>query len=327
MMHLSNSGISAARMCVLVLSVAGISAQRQSQPVGTGGGADPPRVLWTDPGAIASRDLFWGMGGEARVPQGPFIFVEENSSGTQPKIVVTDVNGVTWDVKFGPEARAEIAASRLVHALGYFVEEHYLVDSGLIDRANSLERARGHIDASGSFAYARFSRRDPNIVETDEEWTFHQNPFVGRKELSGLLILMTMLNNWDIRGAANNDVVRATTATGQEQRYLIGDLGATFGRMGGLVSNRSKWRLEDYQAEGFIEKVKDGVLHLDYDGLDANIDRVPLEHARWFASLASQLRDDQVRRAFQAAGATPAEVDGFSRRFMEKVRELETAVR
>jgi hypothetical protein len=296
--------------------------------VGTSGVGDPPQVLWRDPGAIASRDLFWGIGSQSRAPRGPFKFVEEKTSGTQPKIVVTDVNGVTWDVKFGPEVHAEIAASRLIQAVGYFVEEHYFVPSGRIEGMSALERARDHIDASGEFAGARFTRRDLNIAETEEEWTFKENPFVGQKELSGLLILMTMLNNWDIRGESNNDVVRATTPSGaQERRYLVGDLGATFGRMGGRISSHSKWKLEDYQAEGFIEKVEDGVVHLDYDGIDSDMDRVPLEHARWFASLVSQLTHNQVRRALEAAGATPAETDGFSNRFMEKVSELQAVVR
>lgn len=325
MLHLSRPWIGAVGLCG-ALWASGAAAQ--TQPVGTTGIGDPPQVLWRDPGAIASRDLFWGPGSAARGPKGPFTFVEEKTTGTQPKIVVTDVNGVRWDVKFGREVHAEIAASRLVHALGYFVEEHYFVPSGRIDGATQLSRAREHIDVAGRFAKARFSRLDPDIAETEDEWTFRENPFVGQQELSGLMILMTMLNNWDIRGEANNAVVRAATPNGaQERRYLVGDLGATFGRMGGRISNHSKWNLEDYQAEGFIEKVEDGVVHLDYDGIESDMDRVPLEHARWFASLVSQLTHDQVRRAFEAAGAVPAEVDGFSQRFMAKVRELQAVVR
>lgn len=324
MLHLSRRAV-VALLAALCVSDA---AAQTPQPIGTSGIADPPQVLWRDPGAIASRDLFWGIGSQARDPKGPFKFVEEKTGGTQPKVVVTDVNGVGWDVKFGREVHAEIAASRLVHALGYFVEEHYFVPSGRIDGVTQLSRAREHIDVSGRFANARFSRLDPNIVETEDEWTFKENPFVGQKELSGLLILMTMLNNWDIRGEANNAVVRATTPDGsQERRYLVADLGATFGRMGGRISNHSKWNLEDYQAEGFIEKLEDGVVHLDYDGIDSDMDRVPLEHARWFASLVSQLTHNQVRRAFEAAGAAQAEVDGFSARFMEKIRELQVLVR
>jgi hypothetical protein len=34
---------------------------------------------------------------------------------------------------------------------------------------------------------------------------------------------------------------------------------------------------------------------------------------------------NQVRQAFESAGATPQEVDGFSARFLEKVRELDAA--
>ena len=249
--------------------------------------------------------------------------MDEGTTGTQPKIVVTDASGTTWDVKFGEEARADVAASRFVHALGFFTEESYFVGAGRVNGARGLKRASEHVSPSGLFTHARFTRRDPAVVPIEEDWTFHENPFVGSKELSGLLVLMTMLNNWDIRGAANNEVVRVTLPDNAvERRYRISDLGATFGRMGGMISIHSKWNLADYKAEGFIEKVEDGVVHLDYDGMDSNMDRVPLEHARWFSSLVSQLTPEQVRRAFQAAGATPEEIEGFSARFLEKVAQL-----
>jgi hypothetical protein len=302
-----------------------LSAQTQ---VGTAGTTDPVPRLWSDPGAIASRDLYWGMGGELRVPKPPFTFVEEKDGGTQPKIVVTDANGTTWDVKFGPEAHAEVAANRFVHALGYFSEESYFLGAGRIEGVRGLKRADAHVSGAGTFVAARFTRRDPAVVPLEEEWTFHENPFVGTRELSGLVILMTILNNWDIRGPANNDVVRVTRPDGaQERRYLVGDLGGTFGRMGGPISLRSKWNLADYRAEGFIEKVEEGVVHLDYDGFDSRMDRVPLEHARWFAALVSQLTPEQVRRAFEAAGATPDEVEGFAERFVEKIAQLQAALR
>jgi hypothetical protein len=310
---------------VICLSV--ISAN--AQPVGTSGTADPPPLLREDAGSVSSRDLFWGVGTAERAPQGPFKFIEEKTNGTQPKIVVSDSSGVTWDVKFGSEAHAEIAASRLMHAVGYYTEELYFVPSGRVDGVPTLRRAGEHLDAAGAFSNGRFSRRDPNVtVAKKEEWSFRENPFLGQKALSGLVIMMTMLNNWDIRGPSNNAVVHAKTPAGlQERRYLVSDLGATFGRMGGRLSNHSKWKLEDYRAEGFIEKVESGVVHLDYDGIDSGMDRVPLEHARWFATIVSQLTSEQVRRAFDAAGAAPEEADGFTKRFMEKIAELQAAVR
>lgn len=324
--HLScRRSVAAAFVVVLTTAASELSAQT----VGTSGVAPDPRaVLWTDPGDIATRDLFWGMGSAERAPKGPFTFVEDNSDGTQPKIVVTDANGVTWDVKFGDESKAEVAANRFVWAVGYPVEELYFVGTGVIQGVKDPGRSARHIAPEGNFMNARFRRRNDHIVRADEQWTLKDNPFGGQKELSGFMILMTMLSNWDIGGTRNTRVLRVTMPDGtMERQFTVTDLGATFGRMGGPISNHSKWDLEGYLKEGFIEKVADGVLHLDYDGAASGVDRVPLEHARWFAGVVSKLTEEQVRRAFEAAGATPQEIEGFSKRFMEKIGELQAAIR
>lgn len=297
-------------------------------PGGTSGTMDPPATLWKDPGPIGSRDLFWGMGSAERAPQGPFAFVERDDGGTQPKIVVTDARGVTWEVKFGEEPKAEVAANRFMWATGFAVEEMYFVPTGVVTDVKGAGRAGGHIAPEGNFAAARFRRRNPESARTSDEWTLRANPFVGRRELSGLKILMTLIANWDIGGTRNTRVLRVTNPDGSiERRYTVTDLGASFGRMGGRLSGHSKWNLEDYKAEGFVEKVADGELHLDYDGIEPGVDRVPLEHARWFASLLAQLTPAQIRRAFEAAGASPQEIDGFSTRMMEKITELQDAVK
>src|SRR6267143_3899271 len=36
-----------------------------------------PALLWREPADIASRNLFYGLGGEAHQPHGPFTFVKE----------------------------------------------------------------------------------------------------------------------------------------------------------------------------------------------------------------------------------------------------------
>jgi hypothetical protein len=290
--------------------------------------AAAPAILWRHPERIASRDLFWGSGHPSRVPRGPFRFVEEDATGKNPKITVTDARGRTWDVKFGDEVHAEIAANRLVWALGYLVEDQYFVRTGVVTGARRLDRAAAHVDSNGRFRDARFRWRNPATPRTGEEWTLKQNPFVGSREMSGLHILMTMINNWDIDGARNNKVLRAVSPAGRaERRFLIADLGATFGRMGGgLLSNHSKWTLAHFKEEKFIAGVGRGMLDLAYDGYDRDIDRVPLDHARWFAALASQLRPPQLRRAFQAAGASMEEVDGYTAKLREKIAALDQAV-
>ena len=58
------------------------------------------RILWRDPGPIGAKDLSWGTGSPEGAPQPPFTLVAEETSGTKPKVDVTDENGTTWRVKF-----------------------------------------------------------------------------------------------------------------------------------------------------------------------------------------------------------------------------------
>ena len=51
----------------VVFSAATASAQTPAT-VGTAGAADPAQLLWKDPGDVASRDLFWGIGSQDRAP-------------------------------------------------------------------------------------------------------------------------------------------------------------------------------------------------------------------------------------------------------------------
>src|SRR5262245_28029541 len=77
---------------------------------------DTKPVLWRDPGNIEQLDLHWGGGSAERAPKAPFTFIEEDVSGSKPKIRVKDHAGVTWTVKLAPpetaqnEVHAEIAA-------------------------------------------------------------------------------------------------------------------------------------------------------------------------------------------------------------------------
>jgi len=296
--------------------------------------AQATRVLWRDPGPVAARDLSWKSDPARQPPAPPFTFVEEDTSGTRIKLVVKDVNGVIWNVKLADapdapgEVHAEVAAARLTWALGYFVEESYYVAEGAIESAANLGRAAKALGPDGRFRIARFEKRPAEIVRTGDSWSFDRNPFVGTQELSGLMILMTMLNSWDLGGTRNMTVLKAPGENGtSELRYVVSDLGATFGRMdrAALIRQRTKWNLEDFQEQKFIDRVADGSLDLHYAG-DGAINLVPLNHARWFAGLASQLTPEQVRAAFGAAGATPEEVDGFATRLLQKITELKTAV-
>jgi len=295
----------------------------------------PPPVLWHDPGAIASLDLSWSDRAHFKPPVPPFTFLKEDTSGTRAKVRVKDAKGVEWNVKLAGDAddtaevHAEVAAQRIVWALGYFVEPGFFVDGGTIAGVKNLHRASRGLTNDGRFRAARF-KEPPHSEATGDHWTFKDNPFVGTRELSGLMILMTMINNWDV--SANNLGVLHDKESG-ELRYVVTDLGASFGHMENVRLPFSifstypwtKWNVHDYQRQTFIDSVHDGRIRLHFRG-EVTMPEIPIEHARWFAGLAIQLTATQVRQAFEAAGATPAEVNGFSARFLEKVGDLQTAV-
>lgn len=300
--------------------------------------AAPRPVLWHDPGPIASLDLSWSDRARFKRPVPPFSFIKEDTSGSHPKVRVKDADGVEWNVKLAgnlddtAEVHAEVAAARILWALGYFVEPGYYVAGGTLDGVGTLHRAARGVTPDGRFRAARFKER-PRGEATDLHWTFGDNPFVGTRELSGLMILMTMISNWDIT-PANTAVLRETDTDGAtELRYVVSDLGGSFGHMENphlpwsIFSTYpwTKWNLHDYRQQRFIESVADGHVRLHFRG-EISMPDIPLDHARWFAGLVSQLTPNQVRQAFEAAGATPEEADGFSARFLEKVRELEAAV-
>jgi hypothetical protein len=260
------------------------------------------------------------------MPKPPFTFDKEDITGTNPKIKVIDANGVKWNIKFDEEVHSEVAASRIAWACGYMVEESYFVPSGRVEGVTGLGRARKFV-GSGSFTNGMFEKRPDNIARRRIPWTWDSNPFRGTKELSGLAILNTLLNNWDAK-ETNNNVLGMYDADGTTIRewYVVADWGGSFGKMGGFMSH-NKWDLDAYNKQPFIEGVSGGTLRLHYSGkMSSSLRSVPLEHARWFAGIIGQLTDEQLRDAFKASGATPAETDGFSRRLRAKISELKAAV-
>ena len=82
-------------------------------------------VIWQDRGDASALDLVGGPGGKDHEPGNTFTFIEESAGGTSPKFEVLDEHGIKWKVKLGEEAKSETAATRLLWAAGYLVDEVY----------------------------------------------------------------------------------------------------------------------------------------------------------------------------------------------------------
>ncbi|HEX5886915.1 MAG TPA: hypothetical protein VFY67_20410 [Pyrinomonadaceae bacterium] len=301
-------------------------------------------VLWRDPGVISARDLRYGPGSAELAPVPPFTFVSEDKSGSSPKFSVKDSKGVEWKVKLGEEAQAETVVVRLLWAMGYFSEEAYYFDRVQVTALPRLSRGREFIE--GDFVRgARFEPRREG-VKRGAEWDWEVNPFAGSRELDGLKVLMVLLNNYDVR-VSNNRILHVTDEKSgrAEAQYFVTDLGATLGNVGGLGGKRTKNNLEDFASSQFIQGTHaDGTVKFAYStrpknlGIFAAVFRpsyharqvkkekvmqsARIEHARWIGTQLSQLSDEQLRDAFDAAGYSKDTREAYIKVLRDRINQL-----
>ncbi|MEN3335803.1 MAG: hypothetical protein V7641_5168 [Blastocatellia bacterium] len=269
-------------------------------------------VLWQDPGDISGRDLFYGPGGEAGQPDLSHVTViREETGGYSKKFRVQDGAGRVWVAKLSKEAQPETAATRLIWAIGYKTEIAYLLPEVTID-------------GKGTFSNVKFEAR-PEGVKRLDNWTWGVNPFFGSREYQGLKVMMVLLDNWDIKDT-NNKILRVRNAESgsDESDFIISDLGATFGKTGGVIS-RSRNEPEDYAKAKFIKGVKKGRVEFHYKGKRGDLFKdITIEQARWLGELLSHLSDQQINDAFRAANYSPAEISLLSQAFKSRITELMT---
>jgi len=252
-------------------------------------------VLWHAPNDIESRNLLLGAGGQTMKPDlSRVTFVEEKKGGWSTKYTVRDGKGNEWVAKLSKEAQPETAANRLVWAAGYETEIVYLVPE--------LE-----IQGKGTFKNVKLEAR-PKNVKRDGDWPWQGNPFDGKPEFQGLKIMMVLINNWDMKDE-NNAILATRGVTTSDRRYIISDLGATFGKTGGVIS-RSRNKPSDYVKSEFVKGVKGNMVDFHYGGKNGKLlDNITVEDAKWLAGWLRRLSDNQIRDAFRAANYTTEEVD------------------
>ncbi|HEX8475624.1 MAG TPA: hypothetical protein VF666_16495 [Pyrinomonadaceae bacterium] len=285
-------------------------------------------VLWVEPTDLESRDLLLGPGGEAMKPDlRKVTFIKQEEGGWSKKFRVRDGSNHEWVAKLGRESQSETAAVRLVWAIGYHTEINYLVPCVRIEGAPKPDK-KDETCEGGGFANVRFEAR-PKYVERLDPWTWKENPFVGTKELQGLIVMMALLNNWDIKDENNKIFQVRSDQTGQyEARYVISDLGATFGKTGGGAPlvwrlTRSRNNPEDYRKSSFIEDVKGENVFFYYGGKAQDLfDDIRVEEAKWLGTLLARLSEQQIGDAFRAANYTPAEVSILTDAVRARTREL-----
>jgi hypothetical protein len=271
--------------------------------------------LWVDPGDMRSLDLFHGAGGPDRAPRGPsFTFLARDTGGFSPGWDVRDDGGTEWSVKLGPEAQSEVVASRIVWAMGYRQPPTYYVPQWTLVGGPQ----------PGPGAPARFRPQMPGSRRAGE-WSWEENPFAYSREFRGLLVLMRVLNNWDLLNRNNAVYEFDSPGDGVRRWYVVLDLGASLGRTQTLsMHSGTRNDVEDFERQGFVERVNDeGLVEFDqlgkwHRGLFTSI--TPLD-VHWTCERLSRLSPEQWHDAFRAAGYDRDTAERFVRAIQARIAQ------
>jgi len=265
--------------------------------------------LWIEPRDIGSRDLFWGIGGQklAPKPETKFKVKAFKETGTSPGWDVEDPDtGREYDVKAGPEAQVEVVLSRLLWGVGFHQPPVYLLTK---------------YDLSGEKAgempmTARFRPKINDQFDAVGEWSWHENPFVGTRELKGLIVLQLIFNNWDMKPPQNKIYEVKDAGRGPSRWYVVRDLGAALGKTAWPTGTKNN--VEEFESQKLIAKVlPNRRLEFDYHARHGELlEDITVDDVVWACQLMNRLSDKQYQDAFRAA-AYPEPVAG---RFIAKIR-------
>lgn len=273
-------------------------------------GGDLLAELWIEP--EAGRDLFYGIGGRRLMPDLTTLFkiVDVDDRGFSRGYTVIDARNHEWNAKLPPEAFSEVTASRIHWGIGYHQPPLYLVQRWSAEPGPSPQRP------------ARFREKKPDLagLDADGAWSYYRNPFVGTRELAGLLVLQVMLGNSDLKDSNNALYRLSRPVDGASRWYVARDLGQTFGRTGLLNAPRSD--IGAFETTPFIVRVAKGKVQFDYRGRHMELFRnITPADVRWICDRLNRLTDVQWHDAFRAGGYDAQLADRFIRRLKEKIAE------
>jgi hypothetical protein len=269
--------------------------------------------LWSEP--TASRDLFWGVGGKplAPDPDATYQVVEIKRGGFSMGLTVEGPGGRKWSAKMPPEAPTEVVASRILWGVGYHQPPIYYVGRWNAEKAP---------DPNPQLP-ARFRESKPDLhglQDTDEIWSYYRNPFVGTRELNGLLVLQVMLGNSDLKDQQNAVYSLSEPFEGAARWYVARDLGQSFGRTGVIDAPRGD--ITTFEETPFIKGRVGEYVRFDYRGRHgALVSHITAADVRWICEKLERLTDAQWQDAFRAGGYAPEVANRYIRRLDQKIKE------
>jgi hypothetical protein len=302
--------------------------------------------------AIQRRQLLARAGFQIRIPDRPWPpldecrYLPDVPSGTTPKFDCVFPGGETLKVKYGgdPELHAEVAASRVLIALGYGADEMRFVERircyGCPRLPFLTEVITASIPALGldrlprderytDFSWVTVERKPPmRAVETAdrEGWAFWELAHMDGPEVDAMRLLAVFLAHWDNK-AENQRLVCVDDAC-TETLAMLHDVGATFGP---YKVNLTGWRDRPIWADR--RRCFVSMKALPWAG--ATFQDVEISEAgrALLASRFEALSDDQVRQIFRDARfpqfhsgtADERDLDAWVAAFRSRVDQIASA--
>ena len=275
--------------------------------------------VWT-PGDIASRDLKAGPQGSGAFRPNELVacnYVPKKMSGSSPKFTCALAPGHDVKVKYGHdngEVYAEVAATRLLWALGFGADHMYPVRvscGGCPSDPMKPTDTRDHV----MFETAAIERKMPGYAietESDSGWEWPELDLLPevdagrvRAERDALKLLAVVMQHTDTKAGQQRLVCasRETDGTCSQPFMIINDLGQTFGH--GNLFNRDSIgsvNLKEWaRANVWMDSTRCmGNLHESETG---TLDRPLIKEAgrKFLSDLLLQLSDTQLRDLFEVA--------------------------
>ncbi len=250
--------------------------------------------LWVEPPDVRSRALFYGVGGVRHAPD-PHVRYEllaekHDFSSFSRGYTVKDPDGRKWSVKLGIEAQPEVVASRLIWAAGYHQPPVYYVEHWELTRDGKVTMQP---PARFRPKVRRFKRRGT--------WSWQQNPFVDTRAYRGLIVLMVMLNNWDMTTANNAIYEMPKERDGVHRWFVVQDVGTSFSRTRGSWRDGARGDLQGFARQGFIESVDAGRVLFDWHGPHGDLlQEIRPDDVHWIADRLATLSPTQWDDALRA---------------------------
>jgi hypothetical protein len=300
-------------------------------------------------------------------PAGSFLATDEVAcrfslapvSGTTPKFYCELPGGERLKIKYGagnPELHAEVAATRLLAALGFGADQMFVVrkvrcagcPTFPFQSLRCLDRTGfkaacfpGGIDESQvvDFEVAVVERKRPGrVIETveDQGWAWFELDRIdqahggaSRAEVDAFRLMAVFLAHWDNK-AANQRLIcppefDRDDGTCVQPLAIMQDLGATFGPMKIDLHN---WRQGQIWKDGATCTVS--MAHLPWGGATFPERKISEEGRLMLLGLLEQLSDQQLRDLFEGSRVTSHDqfsaearrADAWVRVFRDKVRQI-----